>query len=111
MSDDQAINVVKTPNPADRITNKPVYLVSVEYPQNTKKTIRYYKTSDVVKNGYGIVIRGNELTEKQANTVRENINATDVGKEINHEIPWQKVISIENVSYKIAQTKENQNVK
>jgi hypothetical protein len=96
---DQPIIVQQIPNPASRSVNKPIYILIAEDP-GSKTKVQFYKASSVVKNVSFVEIRGVELTKAQAENVRENPNATDAGREINHEIPWQRIIRIENVTYK-----------
>lgn len=106
MSNIDPILVPPMPKPADRSANKPTYLVSIEDPESKTK-FAYYKALNVNKNATHVEIRGFEISKKQADELRKNPQATiDAGREINHEIPWQKIIRIENVTYKTQTKKE-----
>jgi len=92
--------VNQIPKPADRSANKPIYLVEVEHP-GSKGKVKHYRVTNLVKFQTHISISGFELSNAQAEGLRENPNAKEVaGREINYEIPWHRVVRIENVTYK-----------
>jgi hypothetical protein len=86
--------------PADPSANKPTYLVRVEDPEVTNK-VQYYRTSKLNRFPEYISLTGYILSKAQAKKFRENPNAQEVAeREINIEIPWRRVISIENATFK-----------
>lgn len=88
-------------NPAPKSTNKLVYLLVLEDPTKPKK-IGYFLTSKLNQNTITIEVNGFYVTdEKQI----ENIASLDDQKFADRQIismifPWQKVISIRNVTYR-----------
>ena len=93
---------LSTLKPADRSANKPVYLVRIVDPESKTK-IAFYKALNLNKNATHVEVRGYQLTKKQAEDLIQNPYVEISGKEINHEIPWNYIVRIENVTYKMQQ--------
>ena len=89
------------PRPADPSANKPIYLVRAEDPE-VKSKIRYYRSQKIERHPTHLTVSGFELTKAQAEQLRKKTGALVVAnqREINIELPWQRVISTENVTYK-----------
>lgn len=91
------------------ITNKPVYLIIVEDPTVTDG-ISYYKVIDsknIVNGEHTIELRKcYQLNKSEANNVRKGAEKQKAEKnkkekqELQLEIPWSRVIRIENITYK-----------
>ncbi len=89
------------PRPADPSANKPIYIVRAEDPEVRGK-VRFYRVQKIDRHPTHITISGFELTKAQAEQLKENPSALEVAdkREINIEIPWQRIISTENITYK-----------
>lgn len=97
---DDPIKVQPIPKPADRSAHKPIYLVVVEDPR-IKGKIQYYRGIKVDRFEHTLSIIGHEVTKAQAEELVENPHATIVdGREINREIAYQKLVCIDNLTYK-----------
>jgi S-adenosylmethionine hydrolase len=105
MTDQGPFMAGNMPKPANRSANKPVYLLKAEDP-TVKEKVVLYKVSSIDRFGDYISIKGIELSKAQVKQVKENAHVSIAGREINIEIPWHRVISIENLTYKLAQTGE-----
>lgn len=78
---------------------KPVYLIVAKNP-NSDKNHLYFK-GEVMRNTGLVEIRGFVITKIQAEKLVKNPNAEIADLEpINIEIPWQKIYSITNITYK-----------
>lgn len=85
------------PRPADPSANKPIYILRAEDP-GVKGKVQYYRVHKIDRNANHVTITGLTVTKAQAE--KNILEITANTREINIEIPWQKVISIENVSFK-----------
>lgn len=100
---DEPILVPLVPLPANTSRNKPVYIVVATDP-TAKDKIRYYKSSKVLMMDSHLRLMGWELKKAQADKISKNPNAeVKADKEVHVELPWQKIIRIINISYKIKQ--------
>lgn len=91
--------VPPVPQPANRSANKPIYIVEAEDISVKGKTQRY-RADRIDRFDTHITILGFLIDKAQADKLRGNPNAKEVaGREINYEIPWQKVIRIENITH------------
>lgn len=105
---DNPIQVPPIPKPTDRSTHKPIYLVVAEDPR-IKGKIQHYRAIKVDRFEHTLSIIGYEVTKAQANELVKNPYATKVdGREINREIAYQKLVCIDNLTYK-QKRKENKN--
>jgi hypothetical protein len=97
----EPIMVAPMPRPADPSATKPIYIVRVDDPEVRGK-IKYYRVQKIDRHPTHLTISGFELTKAQAEQLRENPSALEVAeqREVNIEIPWQRVISTENITYK-----------
>ena len=94
------IQVPTVPRPADRSANKVIYLVRAEDPE-IKGKVQFYRAHKADRFATHLTVSGHQLTKTQAAKLVENPYANEVaGREINIELPWQKIISIENITYK-----------
>ena len=92
--------VQQIPKPADRSATKPIYIVRAEDP-TVESVFQYYQANSLVKNTFSAEIRGLTLSKAQAEKLGKNPNATvKATKEIHIEIPWHRIISIINITYK-----------
>lgn len=90
------------PRPADPSANKPIYIIRVEDPEAKSKVV-YYAAKKIHRDTTYIAITGLKLTKAQASKLQENPSALENsgnGQQISVEIPWQRVISTENITYK-----------
>lgn len=90
--------------PANHATNL-IYLVSVEDPSDKAKS-RNFLANKVDKVSYGVELKGFEINnKKQLSNLKTFEDAIELAKKESIEmidlmIPWQRVISIKNMSYK-----------
>ena len=90
------------PRPADRSANKPIYIIRAEDPEEKTKIV-YFASKKLNREVTHLTLSGLKLTKAQATKLRQNPNALENsgdGKEVNVEIPWHRVISTENITYK-----------
>jgi len=92
------------PKPSNRSATKPTYLLKVE-DLYEKENVVYYKSNKLDIYAAHITFSGFELTKKQAEKIRKEPNAVEAEANVNYYIPWQRVISIQNVTYKKVQGK------
>lgn len=91
---DAVINVVSVPT-FEKSATKPIYMVVADC--HTDKAQTFYLTQKVERMAWGLVVKGQKLTEAQAKKAGPD-NTLEV--EIEVEIPWGRVRRIENLSYK-----------
>ncbi len=100
------IFVPPSPKPNDRQATKPIYIVLTE-DRTFKEGICYYKAENIDRQVSHVNIRGSVITEAQFKSLGKNLNAKIAKTElVNIEVPWQRVIRIENLTYKIAKRTE-----
>jgi len=92
--------VPNMPKPADPSAHKPAYLVKVEDP-TVKDNIRYFLSRKIQRNPLYVSLEGCELKQAEVKKVVKEPNATvGADKPVSIDLPWQKVISIQNISYR-----------
>ncbi len=93
---------------AEKSATKPVYIVKVENPESSK--IDYFKVDHFDLGINCLVIKGFAITKSQSDKLKTNINAKIAFTEpVNMHFPWQKVISIDNLTYTQTKRMENKN--
>jgi hypothetical protein len=85
--------------------NKLLYILVTEDPSN-KTQVRYFATAKVDKLATYVDLVGYEVTNAQSNKLKTWDDVTELAKKgkleiLNISFPWQRVINIRNVSYKI----------
>lgn len=101
---DEPILVPPIPKPVNKSATKPTYILVAE-DSTVKDGIQYYQFSYIERHANYIVIRGSALTKAQAKKL-ESENAKEVEEKatVNVEVPWHRVVRIDNVTYKQKRT-------
>lgn len=94
----------------DRSAIKPTYLIVAE-DSTIKGNVQYYMAQEVQETGYYLEFRGFLLPSKtKAEQLTKDpyavINTKTELTEISRKIPWQKIVRMDHVTYKIPQGKK-----
>lgn len=88
-------------NVSDRSTTKPVYLITT-YNPTVKGKFAYYISRSIGEHSNCLEVKGIFVNKNQVEQFYKDpfTNNPENSKEIDVRIPWNRVISIENISYK-----------
>lgn len=87
--------------PADPSKIKPVYLVVAEDPESpTKNKLSYYKTGSISVGASLVELRGYQLCSKEQRKNAEENPREVIGKEINVQLPINRIVRIITLTYK-----------
>jgi len=99
---DDIINVPKMPKPAQSSANKAIYILVADDPRGVKG-VQHYLSAKIIKEQNTISIYGSPITKTQADKIRkENISVDVVDSSSHVEITYQRLICIENITYRNA---------